>query len=144
MKARKTARRRGFTFLEIMFVVVIIGVLLAVAVPKMTGKSRQAQIRATELGIRNVGLALKEYELATGQFPNTSEGLMALVERPSNIDEDRWTGPYLDDEEMPKDAWGHEFNYRSPGDHKKDYDLWSSGPDGIEGNEDDVKNWKEK
>lgn len=138
---RHPGRRRAFTFIEIMFVVVIIGVLLAVAVPKLTGQSQKAKVKATQLGIRNVGLALKQYEIGVGSFPSTSQGLAALIERPSTVSEEAWEGPYLDDDTVPKDAWGHELNYRSPGEHKKDYDLWSSGPDGQEGNDDDVVNW---
>lgn len=137
----RSAIRRAFTFIEIMFVVVIIGVLLAVAVPKLTGQSQKAKIKATELAIRNVGVALKRYEMEVGSFPTTSQGLMALIEKPSTVAEGEWGGPYLDDETEPKDSWGKKLNYRSPGEHKKDYDLWSNGPDGQEGNDDDVVNW---
>lgn len=134
--------RRGFTFLEIMFVVVIIGVLLAIAVPKLTGKSQDARKKATEAQIRNVGVALKMYEMHVGGFPTSSQGLEALLEKPNDVDEEMWEGPYL--EESPVDAWKKPLNYASPGDHNKDYDLWSNGPDGKEGTPDDIKNWKEK
>lgn len=137
----RPAVRRAFTFIEIMFVVVIIGVLLAVAVPKLTGQSKTAKIKATELAIRNVGVALKRYEMEVGDFPSTSQGLAALIEKPSTVDAGQWGGPYLDEDAEPKDSWGRKLNYRSPGEHKKDYDLWSSGPDGQEGNDDDVVNW---
>ena len=135
---------RGFTFLEIMFVVVIIGVLLAVAVPRLTGKTEKARIRATELQIRNISMALKEYEMEIGSFPQTNQGLEALIERPSGVSEEMWTEPFLDSETLPKDSWNKEFHYRAPGEHHRDFDLWSAGPDGVEGNEDDVKNWTEK
>lgn len=144
MTKSRIHRHRGFTLLEIMFVVVIIGILLAVAVPRLTGQSQKARERATEANMRNIGLALKTYEMHVGAFPSTSQGLEALIERPNSVSENMWEGPYLDDESLPVDAWQNEFNYRSPGDHHKDYDLWSNGPDGKEGTEDDVTNWKKE
>lgn len=137
---RLPSARRGFTFLEIMFVVVIIGVLLAIAVPRLTGRSRMAQIRATEATMRNIGVALAEYEIHLGGFPTTNDGLQALLEPPRGADENAWEGPYLD--KMPRDPWGNEFNYRFPGDHNRDYDLWSNGPDRQEGTDDDIVNWE--
>ncbi|MDK2971520.1 MAG: ral secretion pathway protein [Candidatus Sumerlaeota bacterium] len=141
MMIRPTRAQRGFTFLEIMFVVVIIGVLLAIAVPKLTGQSQKARIKATEAQIRNVGVALKMYEMHVGAFPTTNQGLEALIEKPNDVDEEMWDGPYLD--EKPSDAWKRPLNYTSPGDNHTDYDLWSNGPDGKEGTEDDIKNWKD-
>ncbi|MDX1972245.1 MAG: type II secretion system major pseudopilin GspG [Candidatus Sumerlaeia bacterium] len=133
-------RRKAFTFIEIMFVVVIIGVLLAVAVPRLTGQAKEAKIRATELSIKSVTTALQKYELEVGDFPSTSEGLEALLKEPSNAS--GWKGPYVDD--FPTDAWGNKLNYRQPSEHGRDFDLWSNGPDKQEGNDDDVKNWKTK
>lgn len=141
MVSRPRFARRGFTFLEIMFVVVIIGILLAVAVPRMTGRARKAQEQATAMQIRNIGTALKQFEMHVGRFPDTREGLQALLERPSNVAEEQWEGPYLDGEELPKDAWKKEFNYRAPGEHSRDFDLWSNGPDTQEGTDDDIVNW---
>lgn len=140
-RRRRTMCRRAFTFLEIMFVVVIIGILLAVAVPRMTGKARKAQESATSMQIRNIGTALKQFEMHVGRFPDTREGLEALIERPSNVEEGQWEGPYLDGDEVPKDAWKKPMNYRSPGEHSRDFDLWSNGPDGQDGTDDDVVNW---
>lgn len=135
------SRRRGFTFLEIMFVVVIIGVLLAVAAPKLTGRTVTARIKATEASMRSVGVALKTYEMHVGSFPSTSQGLQALMDRPNDVDESMWEGPYLDGDEVPKDAWNRPFNYNSPGTRHREYDLWSNGPDGREGTDDDITNW---
>jgi len=132
IKSKKYAR--GFTFIEIMFVVVIIGVLLAVAVPRLTGQSREARIRATELSINNVSTALKRYELQVGAFP---EEITDLMEEPSDVE--GWDGPYLEKE--PKDAWNQTLNYRYPSDNDIDFDIWSNGPDKQEGTEDDVVNW---
>lgn len=140
---RNHQHSRGFTFLEIMFVVVIIGILLAVAVPQFTGRSQEAQIRAAEVSMRNISTALAEFEMRVGRFPTTNEGLGALVERPPNVSENVWRRPFLD--ETPRDPWGNEFHYRSPGQHRPDsYDLWSAGPDGQEGTDDDIRNWRDR
>lgn len=137
-------RRHAFTFLEIMFVVVIIGILLAVAAPRLTGKSKKARIQATRLQMHNIEAALKEYEMHIGAFPGSSDGLESLLDPPSNVDETQWDGPYLDGNNLPTDSWGHEFHYRYPGENSRDFDLWSSGPDGQEGSEDDIKNWSDE
>lgn len=135
--------RRAFTFLEIMFVVVIIGILLAVALPRFSGQSNQARIASTRLQMSNIRTALAQFEMHVGRYPDTREGLQALVTRPSNVSEELWQGPYLDTEggELPRDAWRNPFNYRSPGEHNRDYDLWSAGPDGREGTDQDITNW---
>ncbi|MEQ8821606.1 MAG: type II secretion system major pseudopilin GspG [Sumerlaeia bacterium] len=138
-------RQRGFTFLEIMFVVVIIGVLLAIVGPRLAGKSTEARKGTAKADIRNIKVGLAQFEMHVGRFPNTSEGIEALIEEPSGLPDDQWDGPYLDTDVTPKDPWGAVYNYRSPGEHSKDYDIWSSGPDGQEGTEDDVTSWtKEK
>lgn len=128
--------RRGFTFIEIMLVVVIIGILMAVAVPQMTGKSQKARVTATRQSLQNIATALQMFEVTAGRFPTTQEGIVSLVERPSGLDQDEWDGPYL--KEMPLDAWKQEFVYRSPGEQNEDYDLMSKGPDRQENTEDDL------
>lgn len=137
----RLSARRGFTFLEIMFVVVIIGVLMAIAVPRMTGQAQKARIQATEVTMRTLQTALAQYEMHVGSFPNTNEGLNALLERPGRVSETAWDGPYLESDTVPRDAWGNAFNYRSPGQNRPTYDLWSNGPDGMEGTDDDIRNW---
>lgn len=137
---RRPLAQRAFTFLEIMFVVVIIGILLAIVGPRLAGKSQKARIAACQTQIRNIGVALSQYELHVGSFP---EDLKALIERPSDVDENDWDGPYLDGNTLPKDAWGNDFQYKNPGEHNKDYDLWSMGKDKQDNTEDDVKNWKD-
>jgi len=133
--------RRAFTFLEIMFVVVIIGILLAIVGPRLAGKSKKAKIAAAKAQLRNIQVALSQYELHVGDFPDDSQGLKALIEQPSEIDESEWDGPYLEGGAIPKDPWGQEYQYKQPGEHNKDYDLWSPGPDRQESTEDDIKNW---
>ena len=120
-------------------VVVIIGILMSIAIPQLTGKSQKARINAAKFQIGIFKTALGNYEMDVGEFPSTSQGLKALEERPSDVAEDDWDGPYMD--EIPKDPWQQEYIFRSPGEHSKYYDLSSKGPDRQEGTEDDITNW---
>ncbi|MCD6384733.1 type II secretion system major pseudopilin GspG [Candidatus Sumerlaeota bacterium] len=133
---------RGFTFLEIMFVVAIIGILLSIAIPRFTGKAQRAKIRAAKFQIAQFKTVLGAYEMDVGSFPTTAQGLKALVERPPDVPEEDWHGKYIDS--IPKDPWHQEYIYRSPGEHNPDYDLFSKGPDRQEGTEDDITNWEEE
>ena len=132
--------KRGFTFLEIMFVVVIIGILAAIVGPNLVGKSEKARITTTRAQMNSIKTTLQQFEMGVGRFPTTEEGLEALVKCPSEVSEDMWDGPYL--EEIPKDGWGNDFVYKYPGDNAVYYDLYSYGPDGQEETEDDITNWK--
>jgi general secretion pathway protein G len=134
----RRVRTRGFTFIEIMLVVLIIGVLMAVVVPKMTGRAKSAKISATKASIRGTSVALQAFEVKAGRFPTSEEGLQALVDKPGDLNEDEWDGPYL--EETPRDSWNQEFIYKSPGDQNRDFDLISKGPDKAEGTDDDISN----
>ena len=128
----------GFTLIELMLVVIIIGALVAMVMPRLTGRGEQARVAAAEADIRaNIATALKLYELDNGNFPSTEEGLNALLSKPGSAI--NWNGPYL--EKKPIDPWSREYKYKSPGEHNPaDYDLYSLGRDGIE-SADDVKNW---
>jgi general secretion pathway protein G len=129
-------RNRGFTFIEIMLVVLIIGILMAVVVPNMVGKTNKARITVCKQSMQAIKTALSNYELKAGSYPTTEQGLASLVKRPSDVSEDDWDGPYLED--APKDPWGSEFVYRAPGENNRDYDLFSKGKDRQEGSDDDV------
>lgn len=133
-------KSRGFTFIEIMLVVVIIGILMAVVVPKMTKQAGGARISATKASIRGISTALSAFEVKAGRFPTTEEGLQALIKKPNDLTEDDWSGPYLPDE-TPVDAWKQEFIYKCPGENNRDYDLVSKGPDKQEGSPDDITNF---
>ena len=135
---RRLSRPRGFTFLEIMLVVVIIGIMVAIVGPRLVGKTEKAKVAATKQQMSSIKTSLQMYEMQTGDFPTSDQGLEALVNKPSGVSEDVWE-PVMD--EMPRDSWNQEFIYRYPGEHGRDYDLISKGADGREGTEDDITNY---
>lgn len=130
--------KRGFTLIELMLVVIIIGALVAMVMPRLTGRGEQARIAAAKADIQvNIATALKLYELDNGDFPSTDEGLGALLNKPASAT--NWNGPYL--EKKPLDPWSREYKYRYPGEQRPDFDLYSLGRDGVE-SDDDVTNWQ--
>jgi len=135
--------QKGFTLIEILLVVVIIGVLAAMIIPNFAGKSEDAKVAAARADIEaNLATALDMYEIETGHYPTTEQGLKALLEKPTTAPvPDNWKGPYLKKRRMPKDPWGNPYAYTSPGVHNTDsYDLSSYGPDKVE-SADDIVNW---
>jgi len=139
---RRVGRRR-FTLIEIMIVVVIIAALAAMVAPRLAGRTEQARRSIAEADVNlNLANALKLYELDNGSFPTTSQGLAALLVAPASEPKPpNWQGPYLERE--PLDPWNQPYRYAFPGTRNtRGYDLYSIGRDGIEGNEDDVVNWK--
>ncbi len=134
--------QRGFTLIELMVVMIILGLLAALVVPKMFGKLETAKTNAAYAQIELFGTALDSYRLDVGKYPATGEGLEALISAVSGAEE--WDGPYLRKNEIPLDPWGKEYIYESPGSHG-DYDLYSFGADGAEGGEGedrDIVSWK--
>lgn len=139
---KKREHKKGFTLIELLLVLVILAVLGAVVVPKFTKRSQQAKETAAKTDIANLEVALDSFEIDTGRYPTTSEGIGALIQSPANVEED-WKGPYLK-RGIPKDPWGNEYLYRQPGQYNEyGYDLHSYGPDGVNGTDDDIKNWTE-
>ncbi len=139
---RRLSDERGFTLIEIIVVVIIIGLLATLVAPRFFGKVEQSKVKTTYAQIELLGAALDMYRLDIGEYPTTSEGLIALRKKPAAV-EAGWNGPYLK-KELPVDAWGHDFQYTSPGKHG-DYDLISLGADGMEGGEGknkDIVSWK--
>ena len=132
----ESAARAGFTLIEVLLVVVIIGILVGVALPRLGGRVRQAQVAAAEADISNIGMALRLYEVDNGTYPNSLQGLITSPGGAKN-----WRGPYLE-KGMPKDPWGNDYIYASPGSRNPhSYDLHSLGPDGVESG-DDLANWQ--
>lgn len=131
-------RSRGFTLIELLLVLVILGILAAIVVPKFSGRTEQAKETAAKTQIAGFSTALDAYEVDTGGYPKGADGLMNLVQAPSDVQ--GWKGPYMKD--VPADPWGRPYVYVSPGrNNPNSYDLYSLGADGREGSEDDVTNW---
>lgn len=130
-------KRKAFTLIELMLVVIIIGALAAMVVPRLAGRVGKALIATAGADITGISVGLGMFELDNGRFPNTEEGLKALMTKPSWAA--KWAGPYLT--KKPIDPWENEFKYVYPGKHGPDYDLYSLGPDGKE-SADDIGNWQ--
>ena len=128
----------GFTLIEVMVVVVILGILAAILVPKVMDRPDQARITKARQDIRALESALNLYKLDNFIYPSTDQGLEALVERPSSPEPPNWKqGGYLD--RLPLDPWKQPYQYLSPGTHG-DIDVYSLGPDQVP-SEDDIANW---
>ena len=141
-KIQNFISQAGFTLVELMLVVVIIGVLAAMVVPRLAGRTEMAKIARAKSDIAAVGLALDLYELDVGHYPNSLDELTAR-EAPSSLSQEvraKWNGPYLK-KGLPHDPWGRPYDYKKESQHNQDYDLSSLGPDGQPGN-DDVTNWE--
>ena len=144
--ADRMRRQAGFTLIEIMVVIVILGLLAALVVPKLVGRTEEAKRTQTRVQIKNIQQAMELFKLDNGFFPSTDQGLEALVRMPEagRIAKNYRKGGYL--ERVPKDPWGNPFVYVSPG-QNADYDISSYGADGVpggDGEDSDVNSWDEK
>src|SRR6201996_8964407 len=137
-KSIRRSLRRGFTLVEILLVVVIIGVLAALVVPKIAGTSERARITAATSDVTSgIKSALAAYEVDIGHYPRS---LQEVITQPNDVAAGHWHGPYLD--KLPVDPWDHPYIYYYPGKHTPgSYDLLSAGPDGKEGTDDDIVSW---
>ena len=136
----KTQNRvAAFTLVELLLVVVILGVLAAIVLPKFAGRTEQARNAAATTQINTFGTALDAFEVDIGYYPKGRNGLQDLVVTPR--DAQNWKGPYLKSD-VPVDPWGNAYFYECPGRHNASgYDISSAGPDGKENTEDDINNW---
>jgi general secretion pathway protein G len=134
-------RQQGFTLIELLVVLVILGLLASLAGPKVMNYLGGAKSDSAKLQVEEFGASLDLFKLETGRYPSSQEGLQALVQAPSGLT--GWNGPYLKKKAVPKDPWGNEYLYVSPGQHGH-YDLSSLGADNREGGEGenkDLTNW---
>lgn len=139
-------RNEGFTLIEILIVVTILGILASLVAYRVMDRPGEARTLAAKMDINTLENALKLYKLDNATYPSTDQGLKALVEKPSvgRIPKNYREGGYIEKGILPKDPWGSDYYYMSPGVNLKEYDLWSYGADGEEGGEgedSDVGNW---
>jgi general secretion pathway protein G len=133
-------RNHGFTLLELLVVMVIIGLLAGYVGPKFFGQIGKSEVKAARAQLDALQKSLDQYRLDVGRYPSTEQGLGVLNSKPA--DEAKWAGPYLA-KAVPKDPWGQDYQYRSPGEHGE-YDLLSLGRDGRaggEGEDADITSW---
>ena len=131
MKQKKTMRRKSFTMIEIVVVIVILVALASIATPLYMNHVKKANIGTAKTQIKLLEDALASYKLDVGTYPSTEDGLQALMTNPG--DSEKWNGPYIKPA-VPKDPWGNDYFYTSPGEHG-DFDLLSYGADGQPGGE---------
>lgn len=133
---------RGFTLIELMVVLIIIGLLAGVVLPNVIGQVGRSKTQTARLQIEELGGALDIFRLETGRYPTSREGLRALVQQPAGLQ--GWNGPYLKKKIVPDDPWDRPYQYQAPGEHGA-YDLFTLGRDGTEGGEGedtDVVSWQ--
>jgi general secretion pathway protein G len=136
----RRSRAAGFTLLELLVVMVIIGLLAGYVGPRLFAQIGKSEVKVARAQIDGLHKALDQYRIDTGRYPSNEQGLTALRQRPG--EEPRWAGPYLT-KALPKDPWGHDYQYRSPGEHGE-FDLFSLGRDGRpggDGEDADLGNW---
>ena len=134
----RLSSRRAFTLVELLLVLVILGILAALVLPKFSGRTEQARVTAAQTQISTFGTALDAFEVDNGSYPRGGDGLQMLISAPSGAP--NWRGPYLKSD-IPLDPWGHPYLYECPGKtNPSGYDLRSAGPDGQAGTADDIFN----
>lgn len=129
-RARGRDGEAGFTLVEILVVITIIGLIMAIVGPRVLNYLGESKVKATKIQIESFNSALDLYYLDVGSYPTSSDGLAALVQRPGNAES--WNGPYLKGGVVPNDPWGHPYVYRAPAEHAP-YEIVSYGSDGQEG-----------
>ena len=137
---RKSKIRRGFTLIELLVVIVILAILAAVVIQRVTHRTEDARISKAIADVKALDDAMETYTLDTGSYPSSDQGLQALVSSSASGNNNKWNGPYIKGS-LPRDAWGNEYIYRIPGENGE-YDILSPGPDGQAGTPDDVGNWQ--
>jgi general secretion pathway protein G len=141
LETRNSSASAGFTLIELIVVVVIIGLLAGLVLPQFIRQEEKAKVKTAKAQIELFGTALDTFRLDVGRYPSTEEGLQALRQKPGALD--RWDGPYLK-KDLPEDPWGKAYVYRSPGEHGP-FDILSYGADGVQGGDGDnrdITSWE--
>lgn len=139
----------GFSLIELMIVVVILGLLAGLLVPRIMDRPEEAKVTKARMDMRTIESALRFYRLDNGFYPTTEQGLEALITRPeSNPSPKNWrSGGYLESSSVPRDPWGNQYIYRSPGDEGREYEIISLGADGKEGGSGfnrEIRSWEDQ
>ncbi len=138
-RSHRRRNRRGFTLIEVMLVLVILVILASLAGVQIMSAQRSANIRAAKSQVGMFKTCIESYQLDLNQYPTSLE---ALITSSGDSQGGQWSGPYLDAKQVPLDPWRAEYRFASPGTQNPDsYDVWSMGPDGSDGTEDDIGNW---
>jgi general secretion pathway protein G len=135
----KASSNAGFTLIEMLVVITIIGLLMALVGPRVLSLLSQSKVRTAEIQIDGFKNSLDLYYLDVGRYPKTAEGLAALEVRPASAS--TWNGPYFQGGKIPNDPWGNSYQYRSPGQQGRPYEITSNGPSGNETDNTQIKSW---
>jgi len=138
-KRRNRYREDGFTLVEILVVITIIGLIMGLVGPRVLNYLSESKVKAAAIQMQSFSSALDLFYLDLGRYPSTSEGLAALVQRPAGSSS--WNGPYLKNSSVPNDPWGHPYRYRSPSDHGP-FEIISDGKGGGTGTAANIKSWE--
>lgn len=142
--ARKSRRcaAKGFSLIELLVVIVILGLIASIVAPNLMGKIGGAKVKTARVQIEDLSAAMELYFLDVGRYPTTELGLNALIAKPEN--NDLWNGPYLRKNRIPLDPWGGQYHYQAPGGFAP-FEIWSFGADkkpGGEGDDADIESWR--
>ena len=140
-KKRQKPCRSGLTLVEVMIVLFILVMIAGISVVAIQGQRNMAQQRTALAYVNMLRTAVDRFDADVGRVPAPDEGLRALIERPASVQEGRWGGPYIRVDASFFDPWGNEYQYRTPGRDGAPFDIWSYGPDMMDGTADDIGTW---